>query len=59
MGTEIFDTDEVLKIWKKEGQNQISIKMDVDRSWELVKNPKLRPIIDKAKWKVHNLTIQH
>jgi len=59
MGTEIFDTDEVLKIWKKEGQNQISIKMDVDRSWELVKNPKLRPIIDKAEWEVKKLTIQH
>jgi hypothetical protein len=58
-GKHIIERKKVLDIWQIEGREQILIKMDIEESWNLVHNKEIRPLIDRAQWKIKKLEIKH
>ncbi|WDE97051.1 hypothetical protein PQO03_03660 [Lentisphaera profundi] len=58
-GKELKDTQEILKIWSREGQVQVKIKMDLDQSWALANQPQARKVVEKAPWQIKELIIRH
>jgi hypothetical protein len=58
-GKHIIERKKVLDIWQIEGREEILIKMDIEESWNLVHNKEIRPLIDRAQWKIKKLEIKH
>ena len=58
IGHEIHDQQELLDLWSKQGMGQVKLKMDMESSWSLLEDKKIRIMIDAANWKVLDIIRQ-